>query len=248
MNKSQARGLVNCLERLSLGNGRRRRRSRRARAQPRVVVAAPAVAPRRQRRRARRQATNSTPGTQGAAQTVNMGRSLAQGEVVVSRSELLTTPGTDVAGVVLHPANFPWLKKLALVFERYRFQNLRLEYRPLVGANTDGYAAFGVDWGTSSMSVSLVGSQWHISREHLKSADKTNVLALTPSVDTPVWQRVPSLVVPQKMLQARLWYDTLTPASPISDYAPGYVQSIATAASKGEIWVHYTAHFAGTRA
>lgn len=182
------------------------------------------------------------------AQVTPLARGLAAGDVVVSRSELLTTVGTTVATAILHPSNFPWLGNLAKVFERYRFVSLQLEYRPLVGANTAGSVAMGVDWTTSSMSlVSSPTGQMHL--KGYKAADRTDILALTPSADTPVWQRIPRISVPTGLLQSRLWYDTSTPTttSIIPDYAPGYVASTSTVDKAGEVWVHYRIHLSGTR-
>lgn len=166
---------------------------------------------------------------------------------MLSRSELLTTPDKGAATVALHPMNFPWLKVLSGVFERYKFLKLNLEYRPLVGANTSGSSAFGVDWMTSSVSVEKRDGLYRVFSDKASTATKATILALTPSVDTPQWQRVPRVVVPKSLLQSRAWYLTTTPTdATIYDWAPGYLASFFSNKDAGEIWVHYTVHFSGT--
>lgn len=236
MNKKFTRDLLNCLNNMQ----RRPKRSKKANG----GQARPRARPRR--RKPRR--TGPTPGTTGVAQVTPLARGLAAGDVVVSRSELLTTVSTSVATAILHPSNFPWLANLAKVFERYRFVTLQLEYRPLVGTTTAGSVAMGVDWTTSSMAlVSSPTGQLYL--KGYKAADRTDILALTPSADTPVWQRIPRIAVPSGLLQSRLWYDTSTPGSGavIPDYAPGYVASVSSADKAGEVWVHYKVHLSGTR-
>lgn len=242
MNRSIAKELSNCLAQMSLGNRRKRQRRRAAQA----VTQMPTRRPRRKRRN-----NNRTPGTQGSSRVNLIGRGLPLGDVVISRSELLTVPATTVSTTLLHPSNYPWLKSLAAVFERYKYLKLDLEYRPLVGANTNGNVALGVDWTTDSQTVSKVGATFVVDSDHYRAASRSTVLALTPSVDTPLWQRVPRVVVPRALLQSRAWYNTAAPASGSSnpyDFAPGFLAAIATAKDSGEVWIHYTVHFSGTHA
>lgn len=203
-----------------------------------------------QRQRRRRGPNNSTPGTQGALVTNNLSRGVSQGEVIISRRELLKDLTTANKGeqVLIAPANLPWLKNLAKVFERVRWLSLVIEYRPAVGANTAGTVAIGVDW--MSQSANVVHRDGLLVRD-LEEVSKSNVLACTPSVDAPVWQRIPSLVVPASRLQSRQWYevvDSVTSTTNFIDVSPGFVAFYTTAANAGEIWLSYKVHLSGTRA
>lgn len=201
----------------------------------------PPPMPQRQRRRR----GNPTPGTQGALGVRSYGRGLANGDIVISRSELLATTTSTPTATSLHPSSFPWLKTLAKVFERYRFVSVALEYRPLVGTNTAGSSSMGVDWMTNSIKLMLRDDGLH---PHLGTADKSTILALTPSVDGPSWQRVPRLNVPSNIINSRLWYNAKAPAKDedVESHVPGYVAYMSTSDNAGEIWVHYKIHFSGT--
>lgn len=173
------------------------------------------------------------------------------GEVTVSRVELLqtVTTGSDGAAsgsVVLAPFNMPWLVNLAKAFERIRWIACALEYRPTVGANTDGSIAVGVDWGAKSLTV----ADGRLTT--LGAIDKSGVLACTPSVDTPVWARVPRIVVPAARLQSRAWYELVENVTTVAlyDAAPGSLVFYANGAANktvGELWVSYTVVLSGTR-
>lgn len=175
------------------------------------------------------------------------------GEVTTTRSELLTdlavSTGTSVSGsVILSPANFPWFKNIAKAFERVRWNSCVLEYRPAVGANTDGVVALGLDWGAQSATVDEASGLWKL----VRSVDKNDVLACVPSVDTPVWNRVPSLIVPANRLQSRAWYDLPkdVKTDSVFDAAPGsvlYHVSGSAAKTYGELWVKYSVTLSGTR-
>lgn len=180
---------------------------------------------------------------------------LSSGEVVIARSECLgqiatTTADVASAGIVLSADNLPWLKNLAKAFERLRWQSMRLEYRPAVGANTDGLMAIGFDWSNSAVKTVSVGE-----RQHLRLAadpDRETVLACTPNMDGPVWQRMPLMSIPANRLNSRAWYSI--PADPakadLFDYSPGsllYSVSGTKGKTYGEVWCHYRVVLSGTR-
>lgn len=209
--------------------------------------------------------TQPTPGTSGMTSSqplVASGRkrrnkrkgngsnSITQGEVTIARSELLETVTTDDKGSVggsklLVPSNLPWLKNLAKAFERVRWQSLRIEYRPAVGANTDGTIALGFDWGSSNVKQEVEGG-WTF----VHSIDKASVLSCTPCADGPVWNRN-QMAVPQPRLQSRAWYELAEDVKDsVFDYSPGglcwYAQGGALK-TMGELWVHYKLQMSGTR-
>lgn len=186
--------------------------------------------------------------TEGSSQVVPyVSNRLMQGEVTVTRTELLNTITNTPTSSLLAPFNLPWLKTLAKVFERYRFKSIVLEYRPLVGAGSGGSTAVGFDWMQSSTSAEVSQSGVLQARA---TFDKPKILSMTPSFDTPVWGRLKSVVVPSSRLQSRAWYevvDSITDASPVQDLAPGYIATLSTLANSGELWVTYVAQFSGTR-
>lgn len=206
-----------------------------------------------------------TPGTQGSSQAQAMrpasgkrkkrrgcgSGSLEQGEVVIARSELLSTLTTEASGAVggstvLFPKSFPWLANIAKAFERVRWQSVRIEYRPAVGATADGTVAIGFDWGSTSVKQEADGG-WSL----VRAIDKASVLACTPCVDGPIWQRQ-NLSIPSQRLQSRAWYEITDSdqTSSLFDYAPGSIAYYAQgdkSKTVGEIWVHYRAQFSGTR-
>lgn len=183
----------------------------------------------------------------GVAQVNTLNRGLANGDIVIARSELLKTTTKAGSAVILHPSSFPWLKTLVKVFERYRFVSLALEYRPLVGTQTPGSFTMGVDWMTNTVKTALT--------KHgdltlaLGTIDKPAILALTPSVDSPVWQPVKRLVIPPSILNTRLWYVTDAPdaSSNVEDYTPAYIVQQSSDDNQGEVWIHYKVHLSGTR-
>jgi len=216
---------------------------------------------RRRQRRRQRQAPNSTPATFGAAQVVPIGTGRngrrrrrnrqgvaagpAQGDVVLSRSELLVTIKTNETkaasgSVALAPQKFPWLSNVSKAFELLKWTKAIIEYRPLVGTMKDGAVAVGFDWGSASASL----------LKKLQALDRASVLACTPNADGPVWQRIAQINLPSSRLQTRLWYDVLSTGTDSFDTAPGQILYYATGEASseiGELWVHYTVHLSGTR-
>lgn len=214
------------------------------------------------RKPAKKQA--STPGASGSAFVQPLGagskprrrgkkksatNNIAQGEIVVSRSELLTTvttgdDGTVGSSKVLIPASLPWLANLAKAFERVRWLSVQIEYRPAVGANTDGTIALGFDWGTPT--VKAVEGGWQL----VHTIDKAAVLSCTPCADGPVWSKN-RMSVPQPRLQSRAWYELSEDVKDnFFDYSPGSLCWFSQGAAKktmGELWVHYRLQMSGTR-
>lgn len=115
-----------------------------------------------------------------------------------------------------------------------------MEYRPLVGTQTAGAVAIGMDWSATEVTVEgdrlvRVGA----------APTRDKALACTPCVDTAVWQRVPSMILPGDKLRQKAWY-SLTKAAAID--AAGYVDVVPTTTDTvGEVWLHYTVELAGTR-
>lgn len=174
---------------------------------------------------------------------------VSQGEVTVARSELLkdvvtASDGKVGASVVLAPLNLPWLSNIAKAFERVRWHSARIEYRPAVGANTDGTVAVGFDWGSTD--VKSVEGNWQL----VAAIDKPAVLSCTPNIDMPVWQRA-TLSIPNARLQSRAWYDLPKESiSTIFDEAPGtvvYAAQSGAGKTVGELWLHYRVQLSGTR-
>lgn len=174
----------------------------------------------------------------------------------MSRAERLSEIKTDANGsygksIVLAPGNLPWLANLAKAFERMRWLSCALEYRPVVGANSDGTVAVGLDWANTAVaSEEILG---HLKLVKKDAPDRDSVLSCTPCYDGPVWQQMRRLVVPSSRLQSRAWYDLPADLAKIEepmDVSPGAVAVQATGAatkSLGEIWVTYRIQMQGTR-
>lgn len=218
----------------------------------------------RKKKGGKKKSKGSTPGTQGSSSSQPLGASsrkkktkkrgspgnISQGEVTISRSELLTdvttdaTTGSTGGSKVLIPNSLPWLANLAKAFERVRWLSLQIEYRPAVGANTDGTMALGFDWGTPHVKQEVDG--WCL----VHAIDKASVLACTPCADGPVWSRN-RLTVPTTRLQSRAWYELSEDVKDnFFDYSPGslcWYAKGATSKTMGELWVHYRLQMSGTR-
>lgn len=241
--------LRRCLETLSApvnqtGRAARRRR-RRARARGRAITATaanvsnqvlpfvagaqagPVPLPRRRRRRRNRNLNG-------------MPRSLTQGEVTVTRRELLQISKRTGTVLAIAPHNFTWLKNISKVFGMIHWVSLSFEYRPMVGTTSAGAAAMGVDWGSNE-----VKSQKWQNYLDAEDVDRGKILALTPSYDGPVWQPCRSMPVPASLLHARMWFDIQAIDS--FNTAPGYLVFLSTVDNAGEIWVYYTVQLAGTQ-
>lgn len=163
------------------------------------------------------------------------------GEVTITRrSRLVDVTGATTAdssgGVLLAPEKLNWLDSLSKSFDRYRWDSVVLEYVPGVGTTTSGFVAYGMDWGLPVSST-------------LKP-DRDQVLACTPVVDNPVWQRS-KFWLPKDQLQSRKWYslDIDITKDPL-DACPGSIlwhTTSRTAGTLGEIWIEYRVTLQGTR-
>lgn len=167
------------------------------------------------------------------------------GQITIGSGSATTAQGS----FYLSPQSFPWLSKISVAFEKYRWLSFVVEYIPDVGTTTDGSVALGVDWGTSDakVGVSLLGDPIVVSASYTRA----KVVAMTPSLVTPNWKSA-KLRLPANMLQSRLWYDSPTsaPTSSYADYAPGFLAYYATGPSSksvGDIWVSYKVVMSGTR-
>lgn len=156
----------------------------------------------------------------------------SEGHVTLARSEVIGELQSADAGkgyvFTMSPPSFPFLKTLSQSFQLWRFNSVRVEYRPMVGATVDGSVVFGVDGGHKTVS----------------KTSRAEVLALSPVQDTPVW-KAGMLSVPQSALRTKQWYDT-TDTSDI----PGVIQAFVVGAGTkvvGELFLHYSVTFSGTR-
>lgn len=213
-----------------------------------AFAAEPDVQPKQKKKKKKRKAKGNGGGNpMGLAQAVQTGtkgkvkKRVESGEVRVSRSEYLVELTTAAATglvrseILLRPASFPWLSNISKAFEMYKWEKLVFEYRPSVGAATDGNFAMAADWGSKSLADAFTRAQ---------------LFSLTPSVDTPVWSPVKSFSLPKNRLQTRTWYFVGDNEEELLEQAPGWLAYIAKtngAKTVGEIWVHYTVCLAGTR-
>lgn len=168
---------------------------------------------------------------------------IADGEIRISRKELLTTvtlprSKPDVNGYVkLEPGAFSFLKGVSKSFERYKYQKLRVYWKPAVGTVYGGMVAMGIDFDSSRTA----------------GVGRSQVVAYTPSMTCACWADTESkpLIIPPPRLQTRNWY--LTSATGF-DASPGTLMWAANGESSatadkvlGEIWVEYSITFQGTQ-
>lgn len=216
------------------GSRRRRSRSRPRSRTPTNVAQAPAassiVVPRGSGRRQRQQGPQ-----RGFAQS---------GTLRFSNRELFTTISmpkskTEVSGAfeISGKDQVGFLAKLAALFGRMRWIDVSFEYESMVGANTSGVLAYGVDWGCS---VPATG----------KPPTFAQVTALNPSISHPLWEsrcRLPPF--PRQRLNARQWYDIDSGDIEVRALATlHYYLSAASSDSDmnvGALWINYLVEFQG---
>lgn len=167
--------------------------------------------------------------------------------------KLDATKGVVQGAVYIAPNQVKWLAGIAKSFEKYHWNRVEFEYIPDVGTTKDGSVAVGIDFGSKNVKLgqNLLGE----SRPVLdKEYDKATVMALTPSLVTPLWNAA-KLVVPPQVLQTRRWYDSPTDAtvSDSPDYGPGFLAYYVKGpvetegAVVGDVWISYSITFTGTR-
>lgn len=196
----------------------------------RLMQSGAQTAPKPKKRRNRKNKTS--------ARSVN----LNQGEIVISRRELVNTVTLDQGKtesngyLVLKPSNFTFLNTLSKSFERFKFMKVHIYYKPAVGTTYGGLIALGIDYDVQTPTT----------------LTRAKVVAQTPSVSVPLWQDTEGrpLIIPPNRLQSRAWY--VSTASDTVDTAPATLFFSASASSSstkmtlGEIWVDYTVMFSGT--
>lgn len=173
-----------------------------------------------QRKRKRRKARKGGPGTAG----------MADGEIRLSRLELVGDVPVQGGKWLLSPGSFTWLSTVSKPFERFCFESLALEYRPLVGTTSAGAVTYGVAW----------------EKEPSSPLTRAKIAALTPVQDHPVWQSSRMPLAP-KLLRSRPWFQVAQTES--LDSYPGVVHAnynARPAAPQGELWVRYTIRLQGT--
>lgn len=161
----------------------------------------------------------------------------ANGTFRVVKRELLdtvkTTTNQYIASVILHPDKLPWLGALAKGFDRIKWHRAKIIWRPSVGAMESGSIAIGIDWDSNAAAL-----------------DYKNTVALTPVMDSPVWQST-TLPLPSGKLQTRKEYHIRKDTNE-SDYdkAPGYALIVTEGAKQnttiGHVWLEYDVSLFGT--
>lgn len=154
------------------------------------------------------------------------------GGIKVSNAELLATDvrGKNGVGKIysLGPvsSNMGHYKALALIYERYRFLSLRIEYVAAIGTTVGGVVTVGMDYDGTMAIVS-----------------QAKVSSLNPSFSVPV-HRNRSMTIPPKFLNPQKWLSTRGE----SEAHPGAIVVWCTSNSDetlGLIRCHYTVEFAG---
>lgn len=190
-----------------------------------MVVRNPPVKKKRKRTRTKRQEGRSA--------------RMQDGELRLKKKELLASlaiPKGSTEMVNTHeikPETFPWLGNVAKSFEKVKWHQMKVYWKPAVGTTVGGLVTFGIRWEYDK-----------------KSETRPAVAAQTPSKTGAVWEdgeRNP-MVVPANRLMTRTWYII---GAGKADGGPGQLEVGVTgpeAQVLGEVWVEYTVTLAGTRA
>lgn len=208
-----------------------------------VSVSNPTPQASKKKRRRRRRGAATSSGTNipaGYTRGTNpSGVGATQGEIVVSRSELIgsvaaTAAGNDTGQIKMYPdsTSFSWLHKLRQAFDRIEWMQATIHYKPFVGTNTAGSVCFGVDWNSS-----------------VTSLNRAKVQSMTPVFEAPIWQ-AGKLPLPGRYLMTRKVY--LLESTNDVDKMPGIIcWALAGTSAKetttyGELWVTYKVRLSGT--
>jgi len=204
-----------------------------------------------QKRRARRQRAGNDGG--GPPSAVGAGH-IAQGPAIIGGSRgtvrfsnreyvadvTAGQPGTagPVVTLALNPANpsaFPWLSRIAVGYELYRFRRLVVHYTPTCGSSTAGMIVGAFDYDATDVSP----------------ANKQVLSGYDGAARGNVWNKLDMRCKPMSG-----WYYTGTPGSTVSnpvgtdlkmyDLGKFYlgVYNQATATTVGELTVEYEVEFA----
>lgn len=231
LSSAEVKQLRSLLSKVTLGDAKRRKRKRRGRGQMPTVVpvntpTVPVSTPSRRRRR----------------KNGNVSNIANAGEVTLSRTELLTSVDLEankdasLRSIPLLPSAqvMSWLYKISQAFDRIVWLRARVIWKPCVGTMANGSLVVGVDWASAN------SSNW----------TRSNVQALTPTVENAVWQSS-VLPIPQERLMTRRYY-SLNSSSP-EDRQPGaVVYHLKGPASNsktpyGDLWIEYTVRLSGTQ-
>lgn len=148
--------------------------------------------------------------------------------VTVTHSDCAKTVSLDANGrfidyVEIGPAGLTLARDLSKSFATYRFTSVRAEFRSFAASNVSGSLVMG----------------WNIARKSLST--RAQVLAL-PSVDTAITRSVTFSWNPARFLDTD-WTDCGQDVARLNVVATGDKDK----PSVGEIWIHYTIQFNGTR-
>lgn len=181
-------------------------------------------------------ATTVSGGGGGRRRRARTSQNLAKsGGIRINRTDLFVTlKQNDNSFRYVRPSSFTWLSNLSKFFDRWKIYSCSFEYRPSVGTTTDGKVMMGINY------VSDGGNK----------VSKDTIAALTPFLDTPVWQSA-KLVFPQNRLMVQKEYQIDSSPSNGNWEFPGALEwSVGgpTGGTKevGDIWVTYDVELFGT--
>lgn len=168
------------------------------------------------------------------------------GEITMSRSEMVATiyleaDQTKASGYLdLDPTNFSFLKTVGKAFNRSRWTNVRIYYKPAVGTTWGGLVSMGVNLDSDQSIV----------------VTRAVVVAMTPSCTNAAWMDTESkpLTLNGSQLRTRDWYFHNDTSLKNVDRGPGVLYwaldgtSSKSKTTVGEIWIHYSITMQGTEA
>lgn len=164
---------------------------------------------------------------------------LSSGQITLERKEILvelksTGVNFQATSIKLRPESFSFLKKFTM-FDRFRFNRLRLYYKPMVASTQSGSVIYGVEWDMSTNTPK--------SRADLSS--------LSPVRTHACWFDGESqpLICPAPRLHTKLWF-SVDAADKSDDSGPGVLlvgfSGPSEAITLGEIWADYSVTLMGS--
>lgn len=160
-----------------------------------------------------------------------------RGELEITHSEFVREVRGLVDNVLLQsdlitPNNhslFPWLSRIALNYETFKFKKLKFRYEPKCATTNYGAVSFAVDWDPTD----------------IPSPDLQQVLMMEGAVSSNIWKGF-SLVCPPQYLDKKETLYTSTGDSEMGSRLTDlgrfilYIDRLSTNDVIGNLWVDYT--------
>lgn len=149
--------------------------------------------------------------------------------MTVARSEIILDVPKGWRRTVLHPDAFVVLRKIGAIYDRVRWNSVRIYWKSSASTSSSGTISYGIDWNLNDSNLS-----------------KVQVQSLSPSESCVVWKDGAHLVLTADRLQPRRWIDLK--AQTLGDKSPCAIHTYCDVENGGELWAEYSVTFAGISA